>query len=92
MTIVEDLAGDGTVEVWCGKRVVPTATETVFVSIDAALIDFGRQHIPCAACAAVDMAMSGTFSTYLSHLRRNGLVTQSGGKIAASDSIFAGRQ
>lgn len=39
--------------------------------------------------AAVDMAQSGgTFSTYLRTLRRNGLVSEQGGVVVATDVVW----
>lgn len=36
------------------------------------------------------VATGGTFQTYLSTLRRNGLIEVSGGEIVASDTLFIG--
>lgn len=37
---------------------------------------------------AAEMEISGTFSTYLSTLRRNGLITVQGGQVRAADILF----
>lgn len=62
-----------------------------FRMLEAIVSAGGKGLSRAAIAAAVDMERSGgTFNTYLGDLRRNGLITETGGVAVANDILFPG--